>query len=98
MINSKQRARLRAMANPIDTIVQIGKGGITENVVAQVSGALDARELIKGRVLESSGLTAGEALEVLCHECGAEAVQTIGSRFVLYRENKELSKDKRIKI
>jgi len=98
MINSKQRAQLRALANPIDTIVQIGKGGITENVIAQVSGALDARELIKGRVLEASGLTAAEAMEELCRECAAEPVQTIGSRFVLYRQSKELSKDKRIKL
>ena len=98
MLNSKQRAQLRAMANPIDTIVQIGKGGITENVIAQVSGALEARELIKGRVLEASMLTASEAAEELCRECEAESVQTIGSRFVLYRQSKTLDKDKRIKL
>ena len=98
MINSKQRAQLRAMANSIDTIVQIGKGGITENVVSQVSGALSTRELIKGRVLEASGLTAREAADILCEECGADTVQTIGSRFVLYKESKDIEKDKRIRL
>ena len=98
MINSKQRAQLRAMANPIDTIVQIGKGGITENVITQASGALKARELIKGRVLEASGLTAQEAADTLSRECLAEPVQVIGSRFVLYKENREIPKEKRIKL
>jgi len=98
MLNSKQRAQLRAMANSLDTIVQIGKGGITENVTAQVSGALATRELIKCRVLESSLMTAREAAEVLCRECEAHPVQTIGSRFVIYKESKTLDKDKRIKL
>jgi RNA-binding protein len=98
MLNSKQRAQLRAMANPIDTIVQIGKGGITENVITQASGALKARELIKCRVLEASGLTAQEAADTLGRECNAEQVQVIGSRFVLYKESREVPKDKRIKI
>ena len=61
MISGKQRAQLRGLANGIDTIVQIGKGGITENVVKQVDDALNARELIKGRVLENSLITAREA-------------------------------------
>lgn len=98
MLNGRQRAQLRAMANGIDTIVQIGKGGITENVVTQVSDALAARELIKGRVLEASMLTAREAADELCRQCRAEAVQTIGSRFVLYKENHEIPKEKRIKL
>lgn len=98
MLNSRQRAQLRAMANSIDTIVQIGKGGITENVVSQVSDALAARELIKGRVLEASMLTAREAADALSRLCRAESVLTIGSRFVLYRENHEIPKEKRIKL
>ena len=96
MLNSKQRADLRAMANSIETIVHIGKGGITENVITQVSGALNTRELIKGRVLESAGLTAREAADALCDECSADTVQVIGSRFVLYKENRKIDKDKRI--
>lgn len=98
MLNSRQRAQLRAMANGIDTILQIGKGGITDNVVAQVSDALKTRELIKGRVLESSMMTAREAADTLCRLCRAESVQTIGSRFVLYKENHEIPKEKRIRL
>ena len=98
MLNSRQRAQLRGMANGIDTIIHVGKGGITDNVVAQTDGALKARELIKGRVLENSMLTAREACEALCGACGADPVQTIGTRFVIYRENRDLPADKRIRL
>jgi RNA-binding protein len=98
MLNSRQRAQLRAMANSIDTILQIGKGGITDNVVRQAADALVSRELIKGRALESSLLTANEAAEELALRTGAENVQTIGSRFVLYKENTRMPKDKRIRL
>lgn len=98
MLNSSQRAQLRAMANSLDTILQVGKGGITDNTVTQVSDALAARELIKGRVLESSMLTAREAADELSRLCRAESVFTIGSRFVLYKENHEIPKEKRIKL
>ena len=70
-----------------DTIIQIGKGGITENTVTQVKDALKARELIKGRVLENSLLTAREAADALAEACAAETVQTIGSKFVLYKHS-----------
>ena len=83
-LTSKQRAQLRGLAMTEDTIIQIGKGGITENTVTQVKDALTARELIKGRVLESSLLTAREAADALAEACAAETVQTIGSNFVLY--------------
>ena len=86
-ITSKQRAQLRGLAMTEDTIIQIGKGGITENTVTQVKDALTARELIKGRVLESSLLTAREAADALAEACAAETVQTIGSKFVLYKRN-----------
>ncbi len=71
----------------MDTIVIVGKGGITENVIAQISDALKARELVKGKVLESSLLSAREACEALSEACGAEQVQFIGSKFVLYKRN-----------
>lgn len=98
MLNSAQRAQLRGMANSLDTIVQIGKGGMNDNLVTQVSDALAARELIKGRVLESSMLSAREAADELSRLCRAETVFTIGSRFVLYKENHEVPKEKRIKL
>ncbi|MCM1148914.1 MAG: YhbY family RNA-binding protein [Butyricicoccus sp.] len=87
MLTSKQRAQLKGIAAGLDTIVQIGKGGITENVISQVSGALKAREIVKGRVLENSLLTAREACDALSEACGAEPVQIIGSKFVLYKRN-----------
>ncbi|MDL2273556.1 YhbY family RNA-binding protein [Oscillospiraceae bacterium OttesenSCG-928-G22] len=89
MLNSKDRARLRAMANGIDTIVHIGKDGITDNVVRQADEALAARQLIKLRVLESAGLTAREACNDLVSKTPCEPVQVIGTRFVLYRPDKK---------
>ena len=87
MLTSKQRAVLRGMANSMDTIFQVGKGGISDTLVAQTDDALRARELIKLRVLENSGSTAREAAEQLAEQTGSEVVQVIGSRFVLYRRN-----------
>ena len=84
-MTGKQRAYLRAQANGLDTILYVGKGGITEAVIRQTEEALSARELIKGRVLEASLLTAREACEQLAEATGAEGLQTVGSRFVLYR-------------
>jgi RNA-binding protein len=98
MLTGKQRAQLRGMANTVDTIIQIGKGGITDSVVKSVDDALKARELIKGRVLENSLLTAREACDELARILNAEPVQSIGSKFVLYRENREIDKTKRIKL
>ena len=98
MLTSKQRAQLKGMASTIDTIIHIGKAGISENVIAQVEGALKAKELVKGKVLENSLLSAREACETLAELCNAEPVQAIGSKFVLYKENTEIEKSKRIKL
>ena len=92
MLTSKQRAQLRGLAATEDTIVHIGKGGITDNIVTQMNDALKARELVKGRVLENSLLTAREACDRLAATCRAEPVQVIGSRFVIYRQARENSK------
>ena len=89
MLTSKQRAHLRALANPIDTIMQIGKGGITENLITTISDALEARELIKLRVLENSEETPRSAAEALAEAVGADVVSVIGTRFVLYRASKK---------
>ena len=86
-ITSKQRAQLRALAMNEDTIIQVGKGGINDALVASVNDALRARELIKGRVLENSMLTAREACDELSQLCKAEQVQVIGTKFVLYKRN-----------
>ncbi len=88
-LTSKQRAQLRGLAAAEDTIIQVGKGGVTENVIASVSAALKARELVKGRVLENSMLTAREACDALAESCKAEPVQVIGTKFVLYKRNEK---------
>lgn len=87
MLNSKQRAYLRSLANGIDTILMVGKGEITDNIITQADTALTARELIKGRALENSAYSSREAAELIAARCGAEVVQVIGSKFVLYRPN-----------
>ncbi len=102
MLTSKQRSQLRGLASTADTIIQIGKGGINDNLITQVQDALKARELVKGRVLENSMLTAREACDQLSELCRAEQVQVIGSKFVLYKRNEtdpkiELVKDKKKK-
>ncbi|MBO4264975.1 MAG: ribosome assembly RNA-binding protein YhbY [Clostridia bacterium] len=88
-MTSKQRAYLRSLAANTDTIFQIGKGGVKDETAYQISNALEARELIKIRVLENCDLSAREAGEDLARRTGAELVCTIGSRIVLYRESKD---------
>ena len=89
MLTGKDRARLRAMANGIDTIGQVGKDGINENLAAQMRDALAARQLVKYRVLENCPPSAREAAQELAELTGAEIVQVIGYRFVLYLADKE---------
>lgn len=97
-LTSKQRAQLRGLANDIDTILHIGKDGIGDNLVKQADDALEARELIKGKVLENSMLSAREGAEELARATRSEVVQVIGTKFVLYRESHSKDKDKRIKL
>ncbi len=87
MITSKQRAALRAQSNGMETIFQIGKGGVSDTLIKQVNDALKAREMIKLRVLENAPVFAREAAQQLAQECGAEIVQVIGSRFILFKRN-----------
>ena len=94
-MTSKQRAYLRSMASQIDTIFQIGKGGISEEMCKQISNALDARELIKLRVLDNAEYLPREAAEEIAEAVGAEVVTVIGTKFVLFRVS---SKEKNRKI
>ncbi len=89
MLTGKQRAALRTMANTLTPIFQIGKAGITENVIEQLDLAIEARELIKITVLESANLSAREAGDELAKSLRAEPVQSIGRKVVLYRRNRE---------
>lgn len=97
-LTSKQRALLRGLANDIDTIVHIGKEGVGPNLIKQADSALEARELIKGKVLENSMLTAREGAEALAQATRSQVVQVIGTKFVLYRESHSKEKDKRISL
>ena len=97
-LTSKQRAQLRGLASTLDTIIHIGKDGISDNLIKQADDALEARELIKGKVLENSLLTAREAAEALQIPTRSEVVQVIGTKFVLYRESHSKPKDKRIQL
>ncbi len=89
MLTSKQRAFLRSLAANEDTILMIGKGGMSEQIIKQADDALRARELIKGKVLETADINSREAAEQLALATGSETVQVIGSKFVLYRRNSD---------
>ena len=95
MLNSRQRAQLRGLANSFETILHVGKSGVSENTVKQVSDALEARELIKLRTLETCPTSPRETAEEIAEKTGADGVQVIGTRFVLYRESKD---NKQIKL
>ena len=95
MLNSKQRAYLRSLASNLDTIFQIGKAGITEETCTQIFNALEARELIKARVLDNSGYTAKEAAEEIADAVECDVVACVGTKFVLYKES---TKKKRIEL
>ena len=88
-MTSKQRAYLRSMANTLETILYVGKDGVTPGTVKEAFDALGARELIKGCVQQGAPLSAREALDSLCAQVGAEPVQCIGRRFVMYKPSRE---------
>ena len=92
MLTSKQRSALRAMANDYEPIFQIGKAGITEMFVRQISDALEARELIKVTVLNNLALDTREACNILAEATGAEPVSCVGRKFIIYRRSKENQK------
>lgn len=91
-MTSKQRAYLRSMATTMQPIFQVGKGEISENMTTQIGNALEARELIKVKVLENSLYTAREAAEIIAEETESEVVTVIGNKFVLYRESEKHKK------
>lgn len=92
MLTSKQRAGLRSLANSMEVILQVGKGGFSEALITQVEDALKARELIKLKVLETAPYTSREAADLLAEKTGADVVQVIGSCFVLYKRNNKKPK------
>ncbi len=88
-MTSKERAKLRGLANRVPSLYQVGKDGISENMVKQIDDALTARELIKGNVLENSMMSAREAAEELAAKTASQVVQVIGNKFILYRRSEK---------
>ena len=90
MLTSKERAELRSQATTIDTTLMVGKGGITEALIAEADNQLNTRELVKGKVLEGAMMTPREVCDELCEATGAEGVAVIGTKFVIYRFSEKL--------
>ena len=89
MLTSKQRAYLRSLANSIDTILMVGKGGLSDQIYKTADEAITARELIKGKVLETCEFSVREVADTIAGEINADVVQVIGTKFVLYRKNED---------
>ena len=94
MLTSKERAELRAQANTIDTTLIVGKDGVTENVVAEAERLLTARELVKGKVLETALMSAREVSDEICEATGADGVSCVGSKFVIYRFSEKCQEER----
>ena len=94
MLTSKERAELRGRATTIDTTLMVGKGGITEALIAEAENQLDTRELVKGKVLEGAMMTPREVCDALCEATGAEGVAVIGTKFVIYRFSEKLQQQR----
>lgn len=85
MLTSKERAEYRAQANSLETTLMVGKGGVTESVIAEAEVLLTNRELVKGKVLETALMTPREVSDAICEATGAEGISCVGSKFVIYR-------------
>lgn len=94
MLTSKQRAELRAQANTLETTLMVGKGGVTDAVIAEADNQLTSRELVKGKVLEGAMLTPREVCDAICEETGADGVAVIGTKFVIYRFSEKLQRER----
>ena len=94
MLTSKERAELRSQATTIDTTLMVGKGGVTEAVIAEAETQLDAKELIKGKVLEGAMMTPREVCDAICEATGADGVSVIGTKFVIYRFSEKLQAER----
>ena len=94
MLTSKERAELRAQATTLDTTLMVGKGGVTETVIAEADAQLTARELIKGKVLEGAFMTPREVSDAICEATGADGVAVIGTKFVIYRFSEKCQEER----
>lgn len=89
MLTGKQKGYLRSLAQPLRSIMQIGKNGITENFVENFNNALDSHELIKVSILQNCQESKAELVEILCNESNCESVQVIGNQLIFYRHSQK---------
>ena len=94
MLTSKERAELRSQATALDTTLMVGKGGVTDAVIAEAENQLTARELVKGKVLEGAMMTPREVCDEICEATGADGVAVIGTKFVIYRFSEKLQAER----
>ena len=94
MLTSKERSELRARANALETTLMVGKEGVTEAVAAEADRLLTARELVKGKVLESALMSAREVSEAICEATGADGVSCVGNKFVIYRFSEKCQEER----
>ncbi len=94
MLTSKERAEFRAQANGIETTLMVGKDGVTDAVVAEADRLLTARELVKGKVLESALMSAREVSDALCEATGADGISCVGSKFVIWRFSEKCQEER----
>ena len=94
MLTSKERAELRARANTLETTLMVGKDGVTQAVAEEADRLLTARELVKGKVLESALMSAREVSDALCEATGAEGVACVGNKFVIYRFSEKCQQER----
>ena len=95
MLTSKERAEFRAQANGLEVTLMVGKGGVSDTLLAEAEKLLEARELVKGRVLETAMMTAREASEAICEGTGADGISCVGATFVIWRKSKKLEEAKK---
>ena len=97
MLTSKQRAEFRSQANGLEVTLMVGKGGVSDQLITEAEKLLEARELVKGRVLETAMMPAREASEAICESTGADGVSCVGATFVIWRKSKKLEEAKKAK-
>ena len=94
MLTSKERAELRSQANALETTLMVGKGGVTDAVIAEAENQLEARELVKGKVLEGAMMSPREVSDAICQATSADGVSVIGTKFVIYRFSEKLQAER----
>ena len=90
MLTSKQRSEFRAQANGLEVTLMVGKGGVSDSLIAEAEALLENRELVKGRVLETALMSAREVSDAICEATGADGISTVGATFVIWRKSQKL--------